>query len=114
MDEKQNQPIQLSFNTSLKVEFPGSRVTSNGDLIVVCELDERLGFGDLIAQHLTDSRRGVTRSFHWAALLRQSAYSRIAGHEDVHHAERLAQDPAFRLIDSEKPGNVERRLSSLS
>jgi hypothetical protein len=58
MGEKQNGPFQLSFNTSLKVDFQGSRVTSDCGLILVRELDERLGFGELIAQHLTDSRRG--------------------------------------------------------
>jgi hypothetical protein len=30
----------------------------DGGLILVCEPDERLGFGDLLAQHLTDSRQG--------------------------------------------------------
>ena len=58
MGEKQNQPFQLSFNASLKIDFQGSRVTSDGGLILVRELDERLGFGELIAQHLTDSRSG--------------------------------------------------------
>ena len=57
MGEVPNQPFQLSFNPTLKVEFQGSRVTSDGGLILVRELDERLGFGDLIAQHLTDEAR---------------------------------------------------------
>jgi len=56
MGEIQNRPFQLSFNASLKVEFQGSRVTSDSGLILVRELDERLGFGELIARHLTDSR----------------------------------------------------------
>jgi hypothetical protein len=42
--EKQNQPIQLSFNSSLKVDFQGSRVTSDGGLILVRKWDERLRF----------------------------------------------------------------------
>ncbi len=29
-------------------------------------------------------------------------YSRLAGYEDVNDAERLSQDPALRLIGSEK------------
>ena len=41
--ETQNQPFQLSFNSSLRVEFQGARVTSDGSLILVRELDERLG-----------------------------------------------------------------------
>ncbi len=56
MGEAQSQPFQLSFNPALRVEFQGSRVTSDGGLILVRELDERLGFSDLIAQHVTDPR----------------------------------------------------------
>jgi hypothetical protein len=43
MGEKQNQPFQLLFNASLKVDFQGSRGTSDGGLILVRELDKRLG-----------------------------------------------------------------------
>ncbi len=102
MGEKQNGPFQLSFNASLKVDFQGSRVTSDGGLILVRELDEKLGFGGLIDQHLVDRRQGTNTQFALADLLRQSVYSRLAGYEDVNDAERLAQDPTFRLIGSEK------------
>jgi len=100
--ESPKQPFQLSFNASLKIDFQGSRVTSDGGLILVRELDERLGFGELIQQHLTDSRRGKNTQFPFADLLRQSVYSRLAGYEDLNDAERLSQDPTFRLIGSEK------------
>ena len=102
MGEKLSQPFQLSFNASLNVDFQGSRVTSDGGLILVRELDERLGLGQLIERHLTDSRRGKNTQFPLADLLRQSVYSRLAGYEDVNDAERLSQDPTFRLIGSEK------------
>ena len=55
MGEKQNQPFQLLFNASLKVDFYGSRVTSDGGLILVRELDERLGLGKLIEENLSDA-----------------------------------------------------------
>jgi hypothetical protein len=79
----------------LKVDFQEPRVTSDGGLILVRELDERLGFGDLIAQFLTDSRRGKNTQLPLADLLRQSVCSRIAGYEDVNDAERTSQDPTF-------------------
>src|SRR6516165_1154123 len=102
MGEKQHQPFQLSFNASLKIDFQGSRVTSDAGLILVRELDERLGFGELIKQHLTDSGHGKNTQFPFADLLRQSVYSRLAGYEDLNDAERLSQDPTFRLIGSER------------
>ena len=101
MGEKPNQPFQFLFNASLKVDFQGSRVTSNGGLILVRELDERLGLSELIDQHLTDSR-GKNTQLPLADLLRQSVYSRLAGYEDVNDAECLSQDPTLRLIGSEK------------
>ena len=101
MGENQKQAFQLSFNRFLRVAFHGSRVTSDGGLILVRELDERLGFGKLIEQHLTDTRAKNTR-LPLTDLLRQSVYSRLAGYEDVNDAEQLSQDPTFRLIGSEK------------
>jgi hypothetical protein len=79
MGETENQPFQLSFNAFLRVDFQGSRATSDGGLILVRELDERLGFGELIEEHVTDSRRGKNTQFPFADLLRQSVYSRLAG-----------------------------------
>ncbi len=77
MGETQNQPFQLSFNASLTVDFHGSRVTSDGGLILIRELDERLGFGELIEQYVTDSRAKNAR-LPFADLLRQSVYSPTA------------------------------------
>ena len=58
MGEKQDQPFQLLFNPSLKVDFQGPRMTSDVGLILIRELDERLGLEKLIEEHLSDSRRG--------------------------------------------------------
>src|SRR5262249_52857147 len=44
-----------------------------------------------------------------ADLFRQSVYSRLAGYEDTNDAERLAEDPAFRMLASR-----ERRETSVA
>jgi hypothetical protein len=80
--ERQEQPFQASFNGRLRVDFQGARVTSDGGLLLVRELDERLGFGELIERHLTDGRAKNTQ-LPLTALVRQSVYSRLAGYEDV-------------------------------
>jgi hypothetical protein len=101
MGECQDHLFHLSFNSLLKIDFQGSHVTSDGGLFLVRELDERLGFSELIEKHLIDSR-GKNTQLPLADLLRQSVYSRLAGYEDMNDAERVSQDPTFRLIGSEK------------
>ena len=83
MGESGKQAIQLSFNRFLKVDFQGSCVTFDGGLILVRELDERLGLEKLIDEHLSDSRQGTNKKFALADLLRQSVYSRLVGYEDL-------------------------------
>ena len=102
MGEKQNKPFQLSFNGFLKVDFQGSWVTSDGGLLLIRELDERLGLGKLIDEHLTDTRQGENKKFPLADLVRQSVCSRLAGDEDLNDAVRVSADPTFRLLGSKK------------
>jgi hypothetical protein len=45
-----NKTSRFSFYASLKIDFQRSRVTSDSGLILARELNERLGFGELIAQ----------------------------------------------------------------
>jgi len=60
--ETQKRSFQLSFNSCLKVDFQGARVTSDGGLILLRERDERLGLGALMERHLTDwCRGGISR-----------------------------------------------------
>ena len=100
MGELQTEPFQFTFNGFLKVAFQGSRITSDAGLLLVRELDERLGLATLIAEHLSDSRQGLNTQFSLADLLRQSVYSRLAGYEDLNDAVRVSADPTFRLIGS--------------
>ena len=95
-------PFSSRLIPSLRVDFQGSRVTSDGGLLLVRELDERLGLSALITENIMDDRRGKNTQLPLPDLLRQSIYSRLAEYEDLNDAERLSQDPTFRLIGSEK------------
>jgi hypothetical protein len=102
-------PLRLSFNPQLRVEFRGATVTSDAGLLLPRELDERLGLGALIERHLSDPRTGRNSQFPLPDLFRQSIYRRLAGYEDTNDAERLAEDPAFRMLASR-----ERRETSIA
>ena len=60
-------------------------MTSDGGLLLVRELDERLGLSEVIAEHLTYSREKNTQ-LPMTDLLRQAVYGRLAGYEDVNDA----------------------------
>jgi hypothetical protein len=53
-------------------------VTSDGGLLLVRELAERLGFGELIERHLADGR-GKNSQLPLSDWVRQSICSRLAG-----------------------------------
>ena len=98
MGDATSGPCRLSFNSQLRVEFRGATATSDAGLLLPRELDEHLGLSALIERHLTDPRTGHNRQFPLPDLFRQSIYSRLAGYEDTNDAERLAEDPAFRML----------------
>jgi hypothetical protein len=52
MGDATSDPVRLSFNSQLRVEFRGATVTSDAGLLLPRELDERLGLDALIERHL--------------------------------------------------------------
>ena len=112
MGDAEAGPIRLSFNPQLRVEFRGSIVTSDAGLLLPRELDERLGLSTLIERHLSDPRTGRNCQFLLADLFRQSIYSRLAGYEDTNDAERLAEDPTFRMLASQERRDTSVALTS--
>ena len=88
MAELKGEGGKLSFDSSLRLEFHGSKVTSDAGLLAYRDLDEALGLFDSVAAVFHDSRTGRNIQHHLTALLRQSVYSRLAGYEDVNDAHR--------------------------
>ena len=92
------EPLRVTFDRRIKLEFHGARITSDGGLIAYRELDDALGLTGTAASALAESRRGKNIRHRLLGLLRQAVYGRLAGYEDVNDAERLARDPAMRAI----------------
>src|SRR3954462_5239629 len=96
--EESNAALRVTFDPHLKLEFHGSRVTSDAGLLPFRDLDDALGLTDLAREALTDTRTGQNSRHTLIAQLRQSVFGRLAGYEDVNDADRLAHDPALRWI----------------
>jgi hypothetical protein len=96
--ESDDGSLQVQFDRRLRLEFPGSRITSDAGILVHRELDDALGLTDLAGSVLSECRRGKNTRHLLTGLLRQSVFGRLAGYEDVNDAERLAHDPAMRAV----------------
>jgi len=109
MGEAGNGALRLKFDSRLKLEFHGAKITSDAGLLAYRELDERFGLTRSVAGKLVDARRGKNTQHTMLALLRQAVFGRIAGYEDTNDAEYLRIDPAMRRVVG---GRAEKRLAA--
>ena len=111
MGESTNPRATLRFDRRIRLEFHGATITSDAGLLACRELDGALGLTETASECLQESRGGRNVQHRLVGLLRQSVYSRLAGHEDTNDAERLADDPTMRVVVGRR-GGPERPAAS--
>lgn len=96
----------LHFDTrtglSLEAAFDGGRLTSDGGLPWLAEVDDTLGLCAAFAQEIPDWRRGpVHHSLE--TLVRQRLFQIACGYEDQDDADTLRTDPLLKLVCGRLP-----------
>lgn len=90
--------VRLGFDRRVRLEFHGSKISSDRGLLLFLELDEVLGLHDLVTDVLRDTSTGHNRLHSLVGRLRQSVFGRLAGYEDVNATDRLGLDPVMRQV----------------
>lgn len=91
----------LRFETApleLEAAFDGGRITSDGGLLWLAQIDGELGLCEAIARYVPEWRgeRSVRHSL--ATLVKQRVYQIACGYEDQNDAETLRKDPLLKLV----------------
>lgn len=104
--------FRLDFDPRVRLEFHGSKISSDGGLLLYRELDDALGLFDKTVRFLRETRKGKNGVHTLLGLLRQSVFGRLAGYEDVNDAARLSRDPVMRQIIGGRAIDVQAASSS--
>ncbi len=91
--------------------FNGGRISSDGGIVLIAELDKKLRITARFAECFQDNRHLSYVDYSVHNLLAQRVYGLILGHEDVNDHDKLRHDPALAIaleklnfIESNKAG----------
>ena len=90
--------LRVDFDRRLKLEFHGSKVTTDAGLLAYRELDTSVELTEMVGDVLADSRTGMNGRHGMVGQFRQSVFGRLGGYDDVNDADRLSLDPVMRWI----------------
>jgi len=101
----------LTGKKPVAADFTGGQLSSDGGLLLLAELDRRLGLTESLAAGLEDRRDPVKVQQPLLDLLRQRVYQIACGYEDANDADTLRSDPLFKSAVGRAPES-ERDLGS--
>ena len=87
MGESKDRDLRLYFDRRLKLEFHGSKVTSDAGFLAYRELDDALGLTEVAGSLFQDSRTGKNGRHGMVGQFRQSVFGRLGGYDDTRRSD---------------------------
>ena len=84
-------------NKELCVRFDGGRLSSDGGVLVLREIEKRLGLAARLAGCLSDARDPASTTHSYADMIGARMFAIACGYEDCDDLDVLRFDPAFKL-----------------
>jgi len=114
MGEAQDTLFEPEFNQSIKVQTSDHRITSRAGVVLLREIDHRLGLVESLGEQIKDPRDPNKVRYTAIELLRERIYALAMGDADQDDLDGLAHDPAMRMATWDRPGEnvLDERLAS--
>ena len=90
-------------NRELCVRFDGGRLSSDGGVLVLREIEKRLGLAARLAGCLSDARDPANTTHSYADMIGARMFAIACGYEDCDDLDVLRFDPAFKLACGRLP-----------
>jgi len=88
----------------VEAHFGGADISSDGGVLLLRQVDRRLGLTPRVAAVLGDDRRRASCRHDLVSLLRQRVYGLALGYEDLNDHQSLRRDPALQTaVDCDEP-----------
>jgi hypothetical protein len=87
----------------VEVDFSGGRLTSDAGLLLLREVDRKLGLLDAAQEAIPDPRNPAAITHEQRELLAQRVFALAAGYEDGNDHHALRNDPALQLAAGRAP-----------
>jgi hypothetical protein len=93
-------------------KFDADHQSSDGGVLLLRGLDDRLGLTERVAAHFIDDRDPDRVTHTYLDLFRQRAYGIALGYADCNDAERIASDPCLKVACGRSPADADDVLGS--
>ncbi|WP_372896437.1 IS1380 family transposase [Stieleria sp.] len=101
---KRNRPaLKRLRRQAVEVDFDGGTLTSDGGLLLLREVDNKLNLIKRIDQAIRDPRDPFHITHSQAEILTSRIFAIAAGYEDVNDQQQLRDDPAFQVAAGRTP-----------
>jgi len=87
----------------IQIAFDGGQLTSDAGVLVLAEIDRKLGISQRLADCLEDRRDPARVRHSFAEMIRFRALMIAAGYSDANDSDTLRSDPAFKIAVDRLP-----------
>jgi Transposase DDE domain group 1 len=88
---------------TITATFDGGTLSSNGGVLILREIEKRLGLARVLSRHIPDDRDGRRVRHSYSDMTRARMFAIASGHEDCDDLDVLRSDPALKMACGRLP-----------
>src|SRR2546422_5317354 len=94
---------------TITATFDGGKLSSNGGVLILREIERKLGLAAVLSRHIPDDRDRMRITHSYSDMTRARMFAIASGHEDCDDLDVLRSDPALK-DGMRTPARVGHRL----